>query len=70
MVGDRDSGRVLGAATVGEDRAAKRVDPIATAIQSKLTVGEVERLDLGYAPPIGPVWDPILVAAKVLGGKL
>jgi threonyl-tRNA synthetase len=29
-----------------------------------------ERLDLAYAPPFSPVWDPILVAAKVLSGEL
>jgi hypothetical protein len=33
-------------------------------------VPELERLDLAYAPPFSPVWDPVLVAAKVLGGKL
>jgi hypothetical protein len=30
----------------------------------------VERLDLAYAPPFSPGWDPILVAAKVLAGDL
>ena len=35
-----------------------------------MTVGEVENLDLAYAPPFSPVWDPVLTAAKVLGGKL
>jgi hypothetical protein len=27
-------------------------------------------LDLSYAPPLRPVWDPVLTAAKVLAGKL
>jgi NADPH-dependent 2,4-dienoyl-CoA reductase/sulfur reductase-like enzyme len=70
LVGDRKSGRLLGGATVGEDRAAKRVDTVATALSAGLTVPEVERLDLGYAPPFSPVWDPVLVAAKVLSGDL
>ncbi len=70
LVGDRETGRVLGGATVGADRAAKRVDPLATALDAGLTVGELERLDLGYAPPISPVWDPLLVAAKVLRGAV
>jgi len=28
-----------------------------------MTAAEVEQLDLGYAPPFSPVWDPVLVAA-------
>jgi NADPH-dependent 2,4-dienoyl-CoA reductase/sulfur reductase-like enzyme len=70
LLGDRESGRVLGGATVGEDRAPKRVDTVATALDAEMTVAELERLDLGYAPPFSPVWDPVLVAAKVLNGRL
>jgi NADPH-dependent 2,4-dienoyl-CoA reductase/sulfur reductase-like enzyme len=70
LVADRTTGRVLGGAIAGRDRAAIRIDTLATAIESDLTVGEVERLDLAYAPPFSPVWDPVLVAAKVLNGRL
>ena len=28
-----------------------------------MTVQELELLDLGYAPPVAPVYDPLLVAA-------
>jgi NADPH-dependent 2,4-dienoyl-CoA reductase/sulfur reductase-like enzyme len=70
LIGDRTSGRVLGGAIAGRDRAAVRIDTLATAIEADMTVAELERLDLGYAPPFSPVWDPILVAAKVLNGRL
>ncbi|WP_255196688.1 FAD-dependent oxidoreductase [Halorarius litoreus] len=70
MTADRETGQVLGAAVVGADRAAKRIDTVATALDAGLTVDELERLDLGYAPPFSPVWDPVLVAAKVLGGAV
>jgi NADPH-dependent 2,4-dienoyl-CoA reductase/sulfur reductase-like enzyme len=70
LCADRDSGRVLGGSIVGRDRAAIRIDTLATALESDLTVAELERLDLAYAPPFSPVWDPILVAAKVLRGNL
>lgn len=70
LVGDADSGRVLGASMVGQEGVAKRIDSVATAIQSGLTVEDVEYLDLSYAPPFGPTWDPVLTAAKVLNGKL
>ena len=29
-----------------------------------MPVGEMTGLDLGYAPPFSPVWDPVLVAAR------
>ena len=70
LVADRGSGRLLGGAIVGEDRAAIRIDTLATAIEADMTVDELERLDLAYAPPFSPVWDPVLVAAKVLNGQL
>jgi len=70
LVADRGTGRLLGGSIVGADRAAVRIDTVATALEADLTVGEVERLDLQYAPPFSPVWDPVLVAAKVLRGSL
>jgi hypothetical protein len=31
-----------------------------------MTVDEVAGLDLSYAPPFAPVWDPLLIAARQL----
>ncbi|SDX67390.1 FAD-dependent oxidoreductase [Halobellus clavatus] len=70
LVADRATGRLLGGSIAGTDRAAVRIDTVATALGGELTVGELERQDLGYAPPFSPVWDPVLVAAKVLNGSL
>ncbi|MFD1515361.1 FAD-dependent oxidoreductase [Halomarina rubra] len=70
MVADRDSGKLLGAGMVGADVVAKRIDTVATALHAGMTVAEVERLDLAYAPPFSTVWDPVLTAAKVLAGAL
>ena len=61
------TGRMLGAQIVGAEGTAKRIDVLATAIQAGMTAAEVVDLDLGYAPPFGPVWDPVhLVARRLL----
>jgi NADPH-dependent 2,4-dienoyl-CoA reductase/sulfur reductase-like enzyme len=64
VVADRRDGRILGAQIVGAEGAAKRIDVIATAIWNGMPVDEVASLDLSYAPPFSPVWDPVLVAAR------
>jgi len=52
---------------VGREGAAKRIDVLATALWNEMTVEEIQQLDLGYAPPFSPVWDPVLVAARKAG---
>ena len=64
MIAEKRSGRLLGAQIVGEEGAAKRIDVLATAIWTGMTVEEVSGLDLSYAPPFAPVWDPVLIAAR------
>ncbi len=64
VVADRRDGRIVGAQIVGAEGAAKRIDVIATAIWNRMPVDEVASLDLSYAPPFSPVWDPVLVAAR------
>lgn len=69
LLADRAKGLLLGGSIVGRE-GAKRIDTIATALHAGMTVAEVERLDLAYAPPFSPTWDPVLTAAKVLNGRL
>ena len=38
----------------------------ATAIQAEFTTKDLFFSDLAYAPPFTPVWDPIIVSARVL----
>ncbi|AVZ75924.1 flavoprotein oxidoreductase [Streptomyces lunaelactis] len=64
MLAERRSGRLLGVQIVGGEGAAKRVDIAAVALTAGMTVEQMTALDLGYAPPFSPVWDPILVAAR------
>ncbi|MEK9522009.1 FAD-dependent oxidoreductase [Streptomyces sp. NPDC087908] len=64
MLAERRTGRLLGVQIVGREGAAKRVDVAAVALTAGMTVERMTALDLGYAPPFSPVWDPVLVAAR------
>jgi NADPH-dependent 2,4-dienoyl-CoA reductase/sulfur reductase-like enzyme len=64
MTAERRSGRLIGAQIVGREGAAKRIDVLAACIWNEMTVDEVLGLDLSYAPPFAPVWDPVLIAAR------
>jgi len=70
LVGDKKSGRLLGAQLVGKEGAAHRVNAPAVALHAKMTVEEFSQSDLAYAPPFGPTWDPMLTAANQLIKKM
>jgi NADPH-dependent 2,4-dienoyl-CoA reductase/sulfur reductase-like enzyme len=64
LVVERRTGRLLGAQIVGKEGAAKRIDVLATALWNEMNVDEIVGMDLSYAPPFSPVWDPVLIAAR------
>jgi len=64
VLAEKGSGRLLGGQIVGEEGAAKRIDILATALHAGMKVQEMVNLDLSYAPPYSPVWDPVLMAAR------
>lgn len=71
MVGDTASGRLLGAQMVGRlGSAAHRINAVAVALHAGMRVDQFSQADLAYAPPFGPVWDPLLTAANQLLKKL
>jgi NADPH-dependent 2,4-dienoyl-CoA reductase/sulfur reductase-like enzyme len=64
LIAEKRTGLLLGAQIVGREEAAKRIDGLAIAIWNGMTVEEMTALDLSYAPPFSPVWDPVLIAAR------
>jgi NADPH-dependent 2,4-dienoyl-CoA reductase/sulfur reductase-like enzyme len=70
MVGDRGSGRLLGAQAVAPEGAAHRINGPAVALLAGMEVAEYAEGDLAYAPPFGPTWDPTLIAAARLLKKM
>ena len=74
LVFDKDSGRILGAqALSGDNTGFWRVNVVAALIQHKASVWDLFTTDIGYAPPMNPVWDPLVIAARLalrhVGGK-
>ncbi len=69
MVADRRSGRLLGAQGVGEGKIDKRIDIVATALTTGMTVDEFSHLDFGFAPPYGLAMDSLHAAANVIRNK-
>jgi NADPH-dependent 2,4-dienoyl-CoA reductase/sulfur reductase-like enzyme len=70
MIAEQRSGRLIGAQIVGREGAAKRIDVIAAALWTEMTAHDLVNVDLSYAPPFSPVWDPVLVAARKLAQRV
>ncbi len=71
---DPENGRILGAQIIGKEGVDKRIDVMATALYAGLTVFDLEKLELAYAPPYSSAKDPVnvagYVAANILKGDL
>ncbi len=65
-----DGGLVLGAQIVGGAGVDKRIDVLAVAIQARMTVFDLEEMELAYAPQFGSAKDPINMAGFVAAGLL
>ncbi len=70
LVADRSSRRLLGAAILGDEGVAGRINVVATALAARMRADSLASLDLSYAPPYGPATDPLLTAAQQLARVL
>ncbi len=71
VVADADTGKLLGAQSVGESETVLwRINVIASLLTVGGTVWDLFFSDIGYAPPLAPVWDPLIIAARLLMRKL
>lgn len=70
MMGDRKTGRLLGAQMVGREGVAHRINAVAVALHAGMTAADFVQCDMAYAPPFSPVWDPLLTAGNQLLKKL
>lgn len=66
LTADRRTGRLLGGQFVGREGVLARVNTLAALLMRGATVEDLFFTDVAYAPPFAPVWDPVIVAARVL----
>ena len=65
LIVEQDRKKVWGAQMVGTDGVAHRINTWAAALAAGLSLQQIHDLDLAYAPPFSPVWDPVLIASEV-----
>lgn len=66
LVVSEQEGTILGGQIVGGHGAGKRIDTVAASITGNLSARDLVNMDLSYAPPFSPVWDPVQTAARTL----
>ncbi len=70
LVVDRQTRKLLGLQAVGPGAGDKRVDVAAMAITAGMTVDQLAKADLCYAPPYAPAMDNIITAVDIARNKL
>jgi NADPH-dependent 2,4-dienoyl-CoA reductase/sulfur reductase-like enzyme/rhodanese-related sulfurtransferase len=59
LVFNPETGEIYGAQGIGQKGVDKRIDILATAIKSELTIFDLPELEFTYAPPFGSAKDPV-----------
>ncbi|MEC4673183.1 MAG: FAD-dependent oxidoreductase, partial [Nitrospirota bacterium] len=70
LIVEKTTGRLLGAQIIGEQGVDKRIDVLATAITGKMSVEDLENLDLAYAPQFNSAKGPVIMAGFVAANTL
>lgn len=70
LIYDKNTGVILGGQTAGYEGADRRLDVIATAAATKLTVSDLADVDYAYSPPLGTANDAINMAAFTAENKM
>jgi CoA-dependent NAD(P)H sulfur oxidoreductase len=65
LIVENGTKRLLGAQMTGLDGVAQRINTFVAALSLNMTLRQIHELDLAYAPPFSPVWDPVLIACEV-----
>ncbi|OCL26099.1 pyridine nucleotide-disulfide oxidoreductase [Orenia metallireducens] len=67
---EEETGKLLGAQCIGRKSVDKQIDVFATALQAKMTVEDLEDLDLAYAPPYSSAKGPVIMSGMIASNHL
>jgi NADH oxidase (H2O2-forming) len=70
VLADPQTGKILAAQIVGEERVHMRINAFAVAMQAGMTVRELAQVETAYCPPAAPTIDPITIACHAAKLKL
>lgn len=70
LVGDKKTGKILGAQIIGPGDVAKRINMLSVGMFHGITAQILAKMDLAYAPPFAPAMDNLITAANVLQNKI
>lgn len=70
LIVDKRSKKILGAQAIGCGDADKRVNTVASAINSEQTLDGFLHTDITYAPPFSTAVDPLISAALVINNQI
>lgn len=65
LILEKSSDMIIGGQVVGYEGVWGRIAALTLAIMNRFTPKQLIFSDLPYAPPFNPVWDPLIVAARV-----
>ena len=65
IVADAETGRLLGAQSIGAEGTDWRINMVALGIRKGLTLEEFASVELAYCPPVSELYDPLLMATDV-----
>jgi NADPH-dependent 2,4-dienoyl-CoA reductase/sulfur reductase-like enzyme len=66
IVSEKSTGKLLGAQCTGKEGVTGRINSFAAMLYMKANRTDLFLTDFGYAPPFAPVWDPLVIASRVL----
>jgi NADPH-dependent 2,4-dienoyl-CoA reductase/sulfur reductase-like enzyme len=70
LIVERKTKKLWGAQMAGTDGVGQRINIFAACLAAGMTLDQVHAMDLAYAPPFSPTWDPVLIAAEVAMKKV
>jgi len=70
IIAEKEFGTVIGGQIVGGEEVAQRVNMISLAIQNRMTLMDLAKVDTCYAPPVCETWEAIALAAEMAVSRL